>query len=266
VHLAVGDVDGGSPDIVVACDSGTRMTVLSGGDDGTFAPGPDVRLPAAMPYLALANVDGANHDDVIAVDQTASSLTVFQNDGTGGFRTVGQYPVINGYVRAHGMGRPSGHRHRSRRARRPLRRHAAERRNRRVPDVAVVHMGEQLGGIAAGDTNGVGVDDFAVNDDASSGSQETLVRPCPVDVPWLLRDDSIASLAPTTPTVASLLAAGSFTRDGAHGVPTQAKAPIRRCRAAPTTTTPTCATSPTTSSIRIRRSPRIPRGRSCSTR
>ena len=96
--LAVADVNGdGYPDIIsggVLLDSGTGIlgsftgnTVTVRLNDGTghFGPAHVYRGDPGIYDLAVADLKGTGHPEIVAVNQNANSLTVYHNDGTGGF-------------------------------------------------------------------------------------------------------------------------------------------------------------------------------------
>ncbi|WP_434425265.1 FG-GAP repeat domain-containing protein [Nannocystis pusilla] len=90
--LATGNVDGdGNVDLVLArADAGDVMILLA--DQGTWVAGPTLAGPAAA-QLFVADVDGFDGRDVLAVSLGDPALTLWRGDGLGGFAERQDMPV-----------------------------------------------------------------------------------------------------------------------------------------------------------------------------
>ncbi|HET6574533.1 MAG TPA: VCBS repeat-containing protein [Fimbriiglobus sp.] len=96
-YLALGDVNGdGRPDLVVAHDDDTRLTVLVGDGKGKFAPapGPRVELGARAFGVVVADVEKDGKPDVVAA--AGESVRVLSGDGRGAFRAAPGSPFAAG--------------------------------------------------------------------------------------------------------------------------------------------------------------------------
>jgi len=63
------------------------VKVLIGRGDGTFAPGPDEPLNGGQPSsVAIADFNGDARPDFVLAQQDTNAVTVYMNDGNGGFR------------------------------------------------------------------------------------------------------------------------------------------------------------------------------------
>jgi hypothetical protein len=105
-YLRVGDVDGdGHPDLVVVEDlpdeqgnlTGIRVSVLKGKGDGTFAAPvtSDFRLnrPSSISDMALGDVNGDGHLDIVLANQGSNSATILLGNGDGTFAAPVDYAV-----------------------------------------------------------------------------------------------------------------------------------------------------------------------------
>ena len=91
--IATGDFNGdGIPDLVATAFNPTWVRVYIGRGDGTFAP--PLQLPGPLPQgLAVGDFDGDGRAD-IAVSGFESAVSVFLNDGQGGFSDARLTDVI----------------------------------------------------------------------------------------------------------------------------------------------------------------------------
>jgi hypothetical protein len=94
--VAVGDVNGdGNPDLVVANQSDSTVSVLLGNGDGTFQ--------AAVPYstgsfnspvsVALADLNGDLKLDIVTANSSTGDVSVLINNGNGTFMPAVPYPA-----------------------------------------------------------------------------------------------------------------------------------------------------------------------------
>lgn len=83
------DFDGdGKTDLAVAYQSGPpRLEVYKGNGDGTFAVGVPYAIPAAVvpDRIAAGDLTGDGRPEIVTTAWTADKVTVFTNDGSGGF-------------------------------------------------------------------------------------------------------------------------------------------------------------------------------------
>lgn len=96
-YLALGDVNGdGRPDVVVAHDDDTRLTVLVGDGKGGFAPAPGPRVElGARPFgVVVADVDKDGKPDVLAA--AGEAVRVLLGDGRGSFSSAHGSPFAAG--------------------------------------------------------------------------------------------------------------------------------------------------------------------------
>ncbi|MBN9691129.1 MAG: VCBS repeat-containing protein [Verrucomicrobia bacterium] len=91
----------GRADIVVALEADNAVAVLlgteTGSTNGMFAPAPGSPFPAGnLPFfLAVADLDGDDHLDVVAANQQDGALTFLKGDGKGALMTTGS-PIRTG--------------------------------------------------------------------------------------------------------------------------------------------------------------------------
>jgi len=103
-HLvALGDLDGdGTLDAAVTSHDSNAVTLLRGNSHGRFAPFPASPLPTGSPDpphnhgLALADLDGDGHLDLLFGNQDAGSIAVLLGDGHVAFKPAPGLPVAVG--------------------------------------------------------------------------------------------------------------------------------------------------------------------------
>lgn len=117
----------GHADIIVACgtccgsrpdpDSG-HVFVLLGDGAGNFAPSPQspLKVGPSLRKLAVGDIDGDGHADIVGAEHDRHELTILLGDGAGAFarREGTELSVMSGPIRnpADGtMGYPPGHTH-----------------------------------------------------------------------------------------------------------------------------------------------------------
>jgi hypothetical protein len=107
-HLAVGDWSGDGVDDVITnlegADPGRRLEALVADGKGGFAL-PAVRqhldVPPAVPYAAIADLDGDGKGDVILRrdwPEEPTTLFVLRSQGDGGFQAVTRAKLVDTYV------------------------------------------------------------------------------------------------------------------------------------------------------------------------
>jgi hypothetical protein len=85
--LAIGDLnEDGHPDLIVANDGDTTVTVLLGLGDGRFAPGVSVPLRSAVGGVTVGDVDLDGHLDVLAMLTGVDEVSILFGRGDGSFR------------------------------------------------------------------------------------------------------------------------------------------------------------------------------------
>ena len=95
--VSVADVNGdGYPDIITSDVNFSSVIVLINNRDGTFAG------PASYPvgtsnattmFVAVADLNGDGHPDIVAVNETSRTVSVFLNNGDGTFGTAASFAV-----------------------------------------------------------------------------------------------------------------------------------------------------------------------------
>ncbi|HEY3761064.1 MAG TPA: VCBS repeat-containing protein [Verrucomicrobiae bacterium] len=103
--IAVADVNGdGIPDLIVSTypedGSLATLTVLTNNGNGVFSSNATLTLPGGInteaDCVVAADINGDGKPDLIAVDSAYDSLTVFTNNGSGGFGLNATLTVGNG--------------------------------------------------------------------------------------------------------------------------------------------------------------------------
>jgi alpha-tubulin suppressor-like RCC1 family protein len=174
--VAIGDLNGdGHPDLVVANEESNSVSVLLGGGNGKFTPasGSPVTVGSNPVSVAIGDLNGDGHPDLVVANAGGNSVSVLLGGGSGAFTpasgspiSVGSSPVSVAVGDVNGDG---------------------------IPDLAVANNGSNsvsvlLGGgsgaftpasgspitvgssplgIAVGDLNGDGIPDLAVANNAS---------------------------------------------------------------------------------------------------
>jgi Ca2+-binding RTX toxin-like protein len=86
--VALGDLNGdGSLDVVTANAGSNNVSVLLGDGNGGFAPaaGSPVAIGSQPSSVALGDLDGNGHLDIVAANSNSNNVSVLLGDGTGGF-------------------------------------------------------------------------------------------------------------------------------------------------------------------------------------
>jgi len=94
--IATGDLDGdGRREIVTLNETGNSVSILIAGKRGgvDFAPGAPIPVGRHPVGLALADVNGDGHLDIVTANQTSRDVTVLLGDGRGGFSPAPGSPV-----------------------------------------------------------------------------------------------------------------------------------------------------------------------------
>jgi uncharacterized repeat protein (TIGR01451 family) len=96
--VAVGDLNGdGNPDVAVTnINSGTVSALLGDGNGGlgapaTFSTGTSFDL--APSTVAIGDMNGDGHTDLVVGNQNASTVAVLLGDGTGNFGAATEFPI-----------------------------------------------------------------------------------------------------------------------------------------------------------------------------
>jgi hypothetical protein len=105
--IAIADLNGdGHPDIVVAnsgaapfdtaTPNGNTLSILFGNGDGTFQPRVDIPTPALPQDVAVADMNGDGHPDLLTANRTDNSISEWLNngDGTFTFDPAGHVPMV----------------------------------------------------------------------------------------------------------------------------------------------------------------------------
>jgi hypothetical protein len=115
--VAVADVNGdGHPDLVVAnygssSSPGNTVSVLLGNGDGTFQSAVNYTVGKSPRFLAVADVNGDGHPDLITANLNSNTVSVLLGNGNGTFKAaqnfgVGAYPTAVAVGDVNGDGIP----------------------------------------------------------------------------------------------------------------------------------------------------------------
>jgi hypothetical protein len=97
--IAIGDLDGDRrPDLAVANTGTDTVTVLLGNGSGGFSEAPSSPQPtgAGTAAVAMGDVNGDGHLDLVTADRDADDVGVLLGDGTGGFTPAAGSPFATG--------------------------------------------------------------------------------------------------------------------------------------------------------------------------
>jgi len=94
-ELATADFNSdGKPDLAVAMTSTSRVAILMGNGDGTFASAPDYDTTLPSPYgIAAGDVNFDGNADLFVSSSSSSQITVALGNGDGTFTSPGVYPA-----------------------------------------------------------------------------------------------------------------------------------------------------------------------------
>ncbi|WP_348263298.1 VCBS repeat-containing protein [Telmatobacter sp. DSM 110680] len=105
--VAVADVnEDGKPDLIVANDDAETLTVLLGDGKGTFHLAPGSPIPAGhLPNdIAVADMNGDGHLDLVIANHQSPYLRVLLGDGKGGFSLAHGSPIdVHSNPHPHGV-------------------------------------------------------------------------------------------------------------------------------------------------------------------
>ncbi len=93
--VAIGDVDGGSPDLVVALETPDQVAVLSGNGDGTFGDPTFFDTGANPLAVALVDLNGDGNLDIVTANSISDDISVLLGNGTGAFGTKTDFAAGN---------------------------------------------------------------------------------------------------------------------------------------------------------------------------
>ncbi|WP_223034275.1 T9SS type A sorting domain-containing protein [Hanstruepera marina] len=86
--MASGQLDPDSyPDIVVGMLVGNKVLLYKNNGDGTFASSVEIGTLNGVSYIAIADIDGINGNDIIVSSYNDGRLVWYANDGSGNFGT-----------------------------------------------------------------------------------------------------------------------------------------------------------------------------------
>lgn len=93
IDFAVGDLDAdGMKDLV--CVHADSLTIWKGSKDGSFVLGSTLATSASPSRVTVADSDGDHDADVLVVDASANVMSIFLNDGSGGFAPRVEYSIF----------------------------------------------------------------------------------------------------------------------------------------------------------------------------
>jgi hypothetical protein len=110
--LALGDVSGdGRPDLLLVNSVGGQFVstvgVLLGRGDGTFQPRADYRTQDYPSYVAIGDLDGDGHPDIVTANDYSATLSILPGHGDGTFEAHRDYGA-SGWCFSVGIGDVNG--------------------------------------------------------------------------------------------------------------------------------------------------------------
>ena len=178
------DLNGdGIPDLVVANQFSSNVSVMLGVGDGTFSPAANYPCDAFASAVAVGDFDHDGHEDVAVANYFTGDVSVLLNNGDGTLQPAVNY-TVGGQPLGLAIGDFSGHGH--------LDIAVATADSGGGPGSVVILTGDGLGNFATGSTIAVGVRPYAIvasrfghdqfldlavanrNSDASGGSAVSL--------------------------------------------------------------------------------------------
>jgi hypothetical protein len=111
-YVAMADLNGdGKPDLVVADNGGSNISVQLGNGDGTFQAPKTYAVGSYPSFVAVADVNGDGKPDLVVANQSSNTVSVLLGNGDGTFQAqktfaVGSYPSFVAVGDVNGDGKP----------------------------------------------------------------------------------------------------------------------------------------------------------------